>query len=135
MFTVDQYLSSIKANLEKKTDLLVSTLKNVFSYNFPADIDLLDFNAFIEPTRFELSIIMFSVDREANEVIYSGSDKTVFAGSEEVLSNIEYYQLKDSQSDEFSEFYDQHEGSWSHRSTKFLQTGLDNAGKKQGAIP
>lgn len=46
-----------------------------------SEIDLLDFTAFIEPTNFEISIGMFSMDREANEVFYEGNDTTVFAGS------------------------------------------------------
>ncbi|MEH6942977.1 hypothetical protein [Bacillus sp. JJ722] len=57
MFSVDNYVASIKSNLEKQSDLLVANLKKILSYNFSSDIDLLDFSAFIEPTRFELSII------------------------------------------------------------------------------
>lgn len=109
MFTVDHYIESIKANLEKQSDLLVRNLKNIFGYNFSSEIDLLDFTAFIEPTRFELSISMFSMDKEANEVFYEGNDKTVFAGNEEILPEVEYYQLNDSQLDDFFEFYDENE--------------------------
>lgn len=109
MFTVDHYIESIKVNLEKQSDLLVRKLKNIVGYNFSAEIDLLDFTAFIEPTRFELSISMFSMDKEANEVFYEGSDKTVFAGSEEILPEVEYYQLNDIELDDFLEFYDKNE--------------------------
>jgi hypothetical protein len=109
LFTVDNYIGSIKANLEKQSDLLVGNLKNIFLYNFSSEIDLLDFSAFIEPTRFELSIRMFSMDKEANEVFYEGNDTTVFAGSEEILPEVEYYQLNDSQLDNFFEFYEQDE--------------------------
>jgi hypothetical protein len=109
MFTVDHYIESIKVNLEKQSDLLVRNLKNIVGYNFSAEIDLLDFTAFIEPTRFELSISMFSMDKEANEVFYEGSDKTVFAGSEEILPEVEYYQLNDIELDDFLEFYDKNE--------------------------
>lgn len=109
MFTVNHYIDSIKANLEKQSDLLVRNLKNIFGYNFSSEIDLLDFTAFIEPTRFELSISMFSMDKEANEVFYEGNDKTVFAGSEEILPEVEYYQLNDSQLDDFFEFYEENE--------------------------
>ncbi|KPB05578.1 hypothetical protein AAV98_06165, partial [Bacillus sp. CHD6a] len=76
MFTIDNYIGSIKTNLEKQSDMLVSNLKNIVAYNFSNDIDLLDFSAFIEPTRFELSITMFSMDKEANEVFNEGADTT-----------------------------------------------------------
>ncbi|MBT2639797.1 hypothetical protein [Bacillus sp. ISL-39] len=109
MFTVEQYIGSIKANLEKQSGSLVRNLKNITAYNFSSDIDLLDFSASIEPTRFELSIIMFSMDKEGNEVFYEGIDPTVFAGSEEILPEVEYHQINDSQLDGFFEFYEQNE--------------------------
>jgi hypothetical protein len=109
MFTVENYINSIKSNLEKKSDLLVGNLKTIFAYNFSSDIDLLDFTAFIENTRFELSISMFSMDKDANEVFYEGDDTTVFAGSKEVLPEVEYHQLNDSQLDDFFKFYEQNE--------------------------
>lgn len=104
MFSVDNYINSIKANLEKQSDLLVGNLKKMLTYNFSSDIDLLEFTAFIEPTRFELSIRMFSMDKEANEVFYEGNDTTVFAGSVEILPNVVFHQLND-----FFDFYEQNE--------------------------
>ncbi|AUD15073.1 hypothetical protein CW734_17080 [Planococcus sp. MB-3u-03] len=77
MFSVDEYISSIKANLEKESPLVVSNMKRIFTYNFSSDIDLLDFTPSIEPTRFELSITMFSMDKDANEVFNEGNDQTV----------------------------------------------------------
>lgn len=77
MFSIENYISSIKSNLEKHSDLLVGNLKSVFENKFSTDIDLLDFTAFIEPTRFELSIRMFSMDKEANEVFCEVDDETV----------------------------------------------------------
>lgn len=62
MFSVNDTISSIKANLEEQSDLLIENLKEFFSYNFSSEIDLLEFTAFIEPTRFELSIRVFSMD-------------------------------------------------------------------------
>lgn len=109
MFLVDNYIGSITSNLEKQSELLVRNLKNIFACNFASDIDLLDFTAFIEPTRFELSIRMFSMDKDANEVFYEGNDKTVFSGSVEVLSAVEYHQINDSQLDAFFDFYEQNE--------------------------
>ncbi|AUD12494.1 hypothetical protein BN1080_01711 [Planococcus massiliensis] len=109
MFSVDEYISSIKANLEKESPLVVSNMKRIFTYNFSSDIDLLDFTPSIEPTRFELSITMFSMDKDANEVFNEGNDQTVFAGSEEVLPEVEYYQVNDDQLEAFFDFYEQNE--------------------------
>ncbi|WP_375088445.1 hypothetical protein ACDZ29_19895 [Peribacillus sp. RS7] len=108
MLTVDNYIDSIKANLEKHSDLLVGNLKNIITYNYFSEIDLLDFTAFIEPTNFEISIRMFSMDREANEVFYEGNDTTVFAGSVDVISDVTYYQLIDNSLDDFLDnFYEE----------------------------
>ncbi|MEW9109041.1 MAG: hypothetical protein AB2374_06810 [Cytobacillus gottheilii] len=109
MFTVDHYIRSIKANLDKQSELLVRNLKSIIAYNFSPNIDLLDFSTFIEPTRFELSIVMFSMDKDANEVFNEGNDTTIFAGSEEILPSVEYHQLNDSQLADFFEFYEQSE--------------------------
>lgn len=109
MFTVENYIDVIKANLEKQSELLVRNLQNILTYNFSPAIDLLEFTAFIEPTRFELSIRMFSMDKQANEVFYEGNDTTVFAGSEDILPDIQYYQLNNSQLDDFFEFYEQNQ--------------------------
>lgn len=109
MFSVDEYVRSIKANLEKESDSVVANMKKISTYNFSSDIDLLDFTPSIEPTRFEISITMFSMDKDANEVFNEGNDQTVFAGSEEVLLEVEYHQLDGDQLEEFFDFYEQNE--------------------------
>jgi len=109
MFTVENYIDSIKIHLEKQSVLVEDQLQKIFSYPFSKDIEVLDFTAFIEPTRFELSVIMFSMDKEANEVFNEGNDSTVFAGSEDVLQEVEYHQMNDSQLDVFFEFHEQNE--------------------------
>lgn len=109
MFTVEDYIRSIKANLEGKSDLVVENLKKIFTYNFYSEISLLDFSAYIEPTRFEVSITMFSVDNEANEIFFEGTDPSVFAGSTTVITDIAYYQANDVQLDDFFDFYEQNE--------------------------
>lgn len=109
MFTVENYIDSIKIHLEKQSGLVEDQLQKIFSYPFSKDIEVLDFTAFIEPTRFELSVIMFSMDKEANEVFNQGNDSTVFAGSEDVLQEVEYYQINDSQLDTFFDFHEQNE--------------------------
>jgi len=107
MFSTDNYISTIKSNLEKQSDLIVENLKNIFSCNFSSEIDLLDFSAFIEPTRLELSIRMFSMDKDANEVFYEGDDTTVFAGSVDILNEVKYYQVNEGRLDDFFNFYEQ----------------------------
>ncbi|MDT8862603.1 hypothetical protein N0O92_20595 [Alkalihalobacillus sp. MEB130] len=109
MVSVDGYINSIKSNLDKQSDILVESLKKVGTYNFSKNIDLLDFSAFIEPTRFELAIRLFSMDKEANEVFYNGIDNTVFAGSIEVLPEVAYYHLNEIQLNDFFDFYEQNE--------------------------
>lgn len=109
MFSVDEYIGSIKTNLEKQSDVLVENLREVLGYNFSSDVALLDFSASIEPTRFELSVTMFSMDKEANEVFSEDNDPAVFAGSAEVLPEIEYHQLNGSELDDFFDFYENNE--------------------------
>ncbi|WP_257391379.1 hypothetical protein [Cytobacillus gottheilii] len=109
MFSVDHYLHSIKVNLESQSDVLAGSLKKILARPFSTEVDLVDFSAFIEPTRFELSITLFSMDNDANEVFNDGNDTSTFAGSEEILSDIQYYQIADKQLDEFFQFYEHNE--------------------------
>lgn len=109
MLTVEHYIGSIELNLETQSRTVVDQLQNIFSYRFSKNIEVLEFTAFIEPTRFELSITMFSMDKEGNEVFNEENDSTAFAGSEEVLQEFEYYQVIDSQSDAFYAFHEQNE--------------------------
>jgi hypothetical protein len=109
MFSAEHYLQSLKTNLEKQSDSLAGKLKEVFAYHFSPEVELLDFSAFIEPTTFELSIRMFTMDKTANEVFYEAADPAIFAGSEEVLPETTYYQLNEDQSDAFFAFYEENE--------------------------
>ncbi|UTR12716.1 hypothetical protein MM300_10765 [Evansella sp. LMS18] len=109
MFSVESYIRSIKTNLDKQSDLLTENLKKVFAYNFSPKTDLLEFSAFMEPTRFEIAIRMFSMDKEANEVFDNGTDSTVFAGSIDVLPEVVYYQLNENQLNDFFDFYEENE--------------------------
>lgn len=106
MFTSHQYLGSIERNLEKHSELLIGNLKKVLDYKFHSEVDLLDFSASIEPTRFELSITMFSMDDEGSEVYEDGPH---FSGSEDILPEIEYHQLDSDQVEDFFEFYEKNE--------------------------
>lgn len=109
MLTIDNYTNTIKNNLELNSYKLIEKLTEIHSLNFYSEVKLLDFSASLEPTRYELSIIMYSMDKEANEVFYEGDDSKVFADSINVLEDIVYYQELTDQSDMFLEFYEQNE--------------------------
>lgn len=107
LFTKDKYISSVKENLEKNTERLIQNIREILGFNYYNEIELLDFTFCIQS--FNLSIMMFSMDREANEVFYGGNDGSVFAGSHELLEDIQYYNLSYDKSDEFWEFYEQND--------------------------
>lgn len=109
MFTIDNYTNTIKNNLELNSDKLVEKLTKIYSLNFYSEVELLDFSVFTESTRNELSIIMYSMDKGANEVFYEGDDSKVFAGSMNVLEDIVYYQESTDQRDKFLEFHEKYE--------------------------
>jgi hypothetical protein len=107
LFTPENYISTLKANLDKNSEKLIRNIGEILNLNYYKGIDLLDFSAFIQP--FDLSIMMYSMDNEANEVFYEGNDSRIFAGSQELLEDIEYFTLPDDKSDEFWEFYEQND--------------------------
>ena len=106
MFSIDKYIVSIQTNLEKYTTSLVKELQKIVSYKFDAAVDLVDFSAFTDPTRFEISIMMFSMDKNANEVFGENITPNSFAGSVEVLASTSYYHLQDIQQESFWDFYE-----------------------------
>lgn len=108
-FTVENYTNTIKRNLELNSDKLIEKLTEIKSLNFYSEVELLDFSSSMEPTRYELSIEMYSMDQEGNEVFYEGDDATVFADSMNVVEDIIYYEEQPDQRDHFLEFYEQHE--------------------------
>ena len=110
MFTIDNYTNTIKNNLELNSDKLIEKLVEIKSLKFYSEVELLDFSSSIEPTRNELSIVMFSMDKEANEVFYESDDTTMFADSMNVVEDVVYYEEQTDQKDEFIGFYEQNEG-------------------------
>ena len=108
MFTVDEYFASIKANLAQHTETLVNQLKTITELNFAAEVELLDFAAFIEPLSHEVSVTLFSMDRDANEV-FEEEGTPGFAGSKSVLDEIVYLDVADDQSEAFDVFYEEQE--------------------------
>ncbi|ARK32543.1 membrane lipoprotein lipid attachment site-containing protein [Halalkalibacter krulwichiae] len=109
MFILDNYTNTIKHNLELYSDRLIEKLVEIQRLNFYTEVELLDFSSLVEPTRYELSIIMYSMDKEANEVFYEGDDPKVFADSLNVVEDVVYYEERADQKDEFLEFYEQNE--------------------------
>lgn len=109
MFTTADYIASINTNLMKQSDFVVAALKKVLSYSFDSAIDLLDFSTFLDPTRFELSIRLFSMDFDANEVFGDMNNASIFAGSMELLSTSTYHQVENHLLHDFFDFYEQHE--------------------------
>lgn len=93
MFSIDNYIALIQNNLEKSTSTLIKELQKIVSYKFDTAVELVDFSAFTDPTRFETSIMMFSMDKDANEVFGEDITPNNFAGSVEVLVDISYYHL------------------------------------------
>lgn len=106
MFSLEDYIKTVKQNLGQHSALITREIKKTINYNFYIDIDLVDYMAFIDPTRFEISIRMFSMDKEASEVFYEGEDKTIFSGSTQVIPDIKYFQLSRENKKEFDEFYE-----------------------------
>ena len=109
MFSIDHYLASIQTNLENHTTTLVKELQKIVSYKFDAAVDLVDFSAFTDPTSFEISIRMFSMDKDATEVFGEEITPNRFAGSVAVLADASYYHLQDHQRDICLDFYEQND--------------------------
>ncbi|OAN15509.1 hypothetical protein [Exiguobacterium undae] len=138
MFTVDEYLASIKTNLAQHTDVLVNNLKTIAEATFAPDVELLDFSAFIEPSRHDLSIMFFSMDREANEV-FEEAGTPGFAGSESMLDEAVYYHVTSKSSDDFDVFHEEHEEILIEQErqlfTEWFSTCWQQAGGEQVQLP
>ncbi|MFD1861957.1 hypothetical protein [Planococcus chinensis] len=132
MFTIDQYIGNIQSNLQKHSNELTSNLKRVVAYKFSPAIDLLDFTASIEPINFELSIRMFSMDQGANEVFNEENNPNLFAGSEEVLPEILYHELDNSQREAFFDFYEEHEMEIPEQEQKTFAEWFSSCWKEAG---
>jgi hypothetical protein len=107
LFTIETYIQSVRESLQNQSASLIEELSKTLQFHFSEKVDLVDFTAFMQP--FGLSIMMFSMDKGANEVFYEGTDSSIFAGSYEVLENTAYYPEPENQSEEFEAFYEQHD--------------------------
>lgn len=105
MCTKETYITSLKENLQKNSPKLVEKIKKILAFHYYNEVDLVDFTFYTSP--FEYSIKMFSMDRESNEVLYNGNDHRIFAGSYELMKDIEYYDIPEGNSHKFWRFYEQ----------------------------
>ncbi|MCK1985765.1 MULTISPECIES: hypothetical protein [Peribacillus] len=110
IYTVDSYIKSVEENLDAKSEILISNIKELHKYTIYSKVELLDFVAFVEdPSEFNLSITMFSMDRQANEVFNESKDSSIFAGSLSMIENVRYTHLLGNQTDDFWDFYEKNE--------------------------
>ncbi|WP_411240205.1 hypothetical protein [Priestia filamentosa] len=118
LFTIENHIASLKEGLQRHSDALIHRIKETLTFNYYEKIDLLDFTAFVQS--FEMNIVMFSMDRDANEVFYEGSDHSIFAGSYTLLKDIEYYHIPEDKEDEFWTFYEEADYAISEAETKVI---------------
>ncbi|PEF42878.1 hypothetical protein CON72_02325 [Bacillus wiedmannii] len=77
---------------------------------------------------------MFSMDGEANEVFYEGTDKRIFSGSYNVMDDITYYTFSDEESDEFWDFYEKNDAKLSEIGTKAIVEWFAECWNKAGSM-
>ena len=118
LFNTETYIQSVRDALQKQSDSLMKEISKTLQFHFAEKVNLVDFTAFTQP--FELSIMMFSMDRRANEVFYEGTESRIFAGSYEVLEDTAYYAEPEGQSEEFEAFYEQNDDVLSRLETEAI---------------
>lgn len=107
MFIVDDYIALVSSNLAEKDDLLLAYLRKVSELKISPDVKNLLFILYIEPSRFELTFVLFAYDNHANEVmgLTEGGNFVSSVSSQE----IPYLSLSNSEFKEYEEFYEEHE--------------------------
>ncbi|PFO74836.1 hypothetical protein COJ86_06565 [Bacillus cereus] len=130
MFTIENYKNSLIKGLETKSSDLIARLKATTQFTYYKEIDLLDFTAFVQS--FELSIVMFSMDGDANEVFYEGTDEGIFSGSYNVMDDVTYYTFSDEESDEFWDFYEKNDEKLSKIEMKVIVEWFATCWNKAG---
>ncbi|HDR7516295.1 hypothetical protein AB1I92_10765 [Bacillus mobilis] len=132
MFTIENYKNSLIKELEAKSSDLIGKLKATTQFNYYNEIDLLDFTAFVQS--FELSIVMFSMDGDANEVFYEGTEEGIFSGSYNVMDDVTYYTFSDEESDEFWDFYEKNDEKLSEIEMKVIVEWFATCWNKAGGM-
>lgn len=132
LFTFENYRNSLIKGLEVKSSDLIERLKATTHLNYYKEIDLLDFTVFVQS--FELSIVMFSMDGEANEVFYEGTEEGIFSGSYNVMDDITYFTFSSEESDEFWDFYEKNDAKLSELETKVIVEWFATCWNKAGGM-
>ncbi|MED0665099.1 hypothetical protein P4T04_02040 [Bacillus badius] len=130
LFTIEKYSHTVKGSLQRSSEELIQQIRKTLDFNYYDQIDLLDYTAFIQP--YEISIVMYSMDRNANEVFYQGSESNIFAGSYDLIEDVEYFNLLDDQEGEFWAFYEQHEEEISKIETQIMVDWFKDCWKRAG---
>ncbi|WP_162273622.1 hypothetical protein [Planococcus versutus] len=107
MFVVDDYIASVASNLVEKDDLLLAYFRKVRELESSLDARNLLFTLYIEPSRFELTFVLFAYDNHANEVmgLLEGENFVSNVSSQE----IPYFSLSNSEFEKYEKFYEEHE--------------------------
>lgn len=107
MFRIDEYIASVSVNLSEKNELLLDYLRKINELEMSEDVKQLLFTLYIEPSRFELTFVLFAYDNHANEVMRIFEDgKFVSSVSSQ---DIPYFSLFDSEVNQYEEFYEENE--------------------------
>lgn len=135
LLTIDKYISTVKENLVQHSAQLTEQISKTLQFNYDPEIDLLDYTVFIQPHEF--SIMMFSMDRDANEVFGDETDSDVFAGSYEVIEDLPYFEVADE--DAFWSFYEPNDEEISKLETEVIvewfKACWDEAGGEKVRLP
>lgn len=115
LYSVEKIGKVLEEELEKKSEEVTAKIKETLSYNYYNEIELLDYTVFVQS--FCLSIVLFSMDRDTNEVFYEGEDKGIFSDSVDIINEFEYFE---NDSEEFWGFYDKNDENISKIETKVL---------------
>lgn len=128
LLTIENYIHTVKENLVLHSEPLTERLRKTLQFNYDTEIDLLDYTAFIQP--HELSIMMFSMDRDANEVFGEVDDSDIFAGSYEVMEDISYFEVSDE--DAFWTFYEENDEAISNLEMEAIVEWFKGCWKEAG---
>ncbi|WP_273130172.1 hypothetical protein [Bacillus weihaiensis] len=127
MFLVSKSIDTLVESLSNHTETLIKKLKEIEKYNFFPNIDLLDFVVFMNQTSFDIR--MFSMDRENNEVFKESEHSSLFAGSQEIISDVEFRHILDEQFDEFYSVYEENEEELWPKEEKAIAEWFQNCWK------
>ncbi|WP_078378654.1 hypothetical protein [Sutcliffiella halmapala] len=135
MLTINNYLQDITQELTNQEQTnqeqtLIAILKTKLQQSFHPDVKQIEFTFTTEPTNQELTITLFKMDNEANEVFEVGSSG--IEGAEEILEDISYYPSPADQ-EEIDQFYEQNDLELEAKEQKAIITWFEKCFHK--AVP